>query len=34
VYGIALGSAPIIAANATTFVLTSVLLVLKVVRRR
>ena len=34
IYGIALGSAPIIAANATTFVLTSALLVMKIVRRR
>jgi len=34
IYGIALRSAPIIGANATTFVLTSILLCLKVVRRR
>jgi MtN3 and saliva related transmembrane protein len=34
IYGIALGSAPIIAANATTFVLTSALLVMKIVRRQ
>ena len=33
VYGIALRSAPIIAANATTFVLTSALLALKLIRR-
>jgi len=34
VYGIELRSAPIIFANATTFLLTSTLLVLKIIRRR
>lgn len=34
IYGIALGSVPIIGANATTFVLTSTLLVLKIIRGR
>jgi MtN3 and saliva related transmembrane protein len=34
VYGVALGSVPIIAANATTFVLTAALLALKIIHTR